>query len=182
MFASYVQEAQRLKEKYSDKIHIVIGCESEMVREESSEDVRKLAARHKLSYIMGSVHHVDGVPIDYDDATLAKVENKYGSTEALFVRYFELVKQMVEEQQPTIVGHFDLIRLLRPEQDLTAPILAAADAAMDAAIAQGCLFEINTSGLRKGLQGPYPHLDLAKVALIEKRGGVWTVDRQTGGV
>ena len=95
MFASYVQEAQRLKEKYSDKIHIVIGCESEMVREESSEDVRKLAARHKLSYIMGSVHHVDGVPIDYDDATLAKVENKYGSTEALFVRYFELVKQMV---------------------------------------------------------------------------------------
>ncbi|EGD74673.1 histidinol-phosphatase [Salpingoeca rosetta] len=172
-FDAYVQEARRVKAKYADKIHLVIGFETEMCRPESVADALHLMQKYSLSYCVGSVHHVNGVPIDFDEPTIARVEKQLGSTEALFVRYFELVKEMIEGIKPAVVGHFDLIRLLRPQQPLTERILAAADAAINAAVKHNCLFEINTAALRKGLQGPYPHADLA--LRIAQRGARFTI-------
>lgn len=71
---------------------------------------------------------------------------------------------MIEALRPDVVGHVDLVRLFRPEQPLTPPIRAACTAALQAGVHHGCIFEINTSGLRKGLRGPYPHDDVLHVS------------------
>lgn len=137
-----------------------------MCRDDSVEDALSLMQQYGLSYCVGSVHHVDEVPIDYDDETLTRIEKRLGSSETLFVRYFQLVRDMIVGIKPAIVGHFDLIRLLRPEQPITTKIMNVVDEAIDAALVHGCVFEINTSGWRKGLQGPYPHFDIAKVHIF----------------
>lgn len=62
-----------------------------------------------------------------------------------------------------MVGHLDLIRLFRPEEPFNEETWAAAEAAVAAGIANGCVFEINASGLRKGLPDPYPQRRLTKV-------------------
>lgn len=73
------------------------------------------------------------------------------------------VRDMIETLRPNVVGHVDLIRLFRPQQTMTPEIRASCTAALRAGVEHGCLFEINTSGLRKGLRGPYPHDDLLQV-------------------
>lgn len=167
-FTAYVAEARRLQKEYSGRMDVLVGCETEVCRPESLADVRRIVATHSLDYTVGSVHHVHEIPIDYDTAGVERAEAACGgTTEALFVTYFEQVAAMVEELRPTVVGHLDLVRLLRPQQPLTPVVRSAALLAIDAGVRHGCLFEINSSGLRKGLSGPYPHDDLLQVRWIE---------------
>lgn len=71
-------EATRLRDKYSDRIDILIGFESEWLRMSLDEKgarentnslalVRQLQEKysHVLDFYIGSVHHVYDIPIDY---------------------------------------------------------------------------------------------------------------------
>jgi histidinol-phosphatase (PHP family) len=74
---------------------------------------------------------------------------------------------MTEAIRPEVVGHFDLPRLfsnghpvhgdpsVRAAQDEALTVIAEADA----------LLEVNTSGYRKGLEGPYPEAGVIRRAL-----------------
>eukprot|EP00045_Choanoeca_perplexa_P004119 m.35589 g.35589 ORF g.35589 m.35589 type:complete len:299 (-) comp12404_c0_seq1:55-951(-) len=167
-FASYVVEARRLQTLYRSKIQLFVGVETELCRPESLADVSALQAKYALDYMVGSVHHVDGIPIDFDEARIQRAETACGGAEALALRYFDHVTTMIETLQPDVVGHLDLIRLLRPNLEMNLNVMAAVEKAVMAGVRYGCVFEINSAGLRKGLQGPYPHADVLKV--LQKHG------------
>lgn len=160
MFHQFTIKARQLQAQYAGKIKLLVGMETELCRDESLADVQSVRATYNLDYIMGSVHHVNGVPIDYGPALVGEIEDALGGTEKLFIRYFEHMYEMITTLKPDIIGHFDLIRLFRPEFTLTPTILEHIDKAVRAGVEAGCIFEVNSSALRKKLPFPYPMKDV----------------------
>lgn len=165
MFADFVKEARRLQEKYKDKICLIVGLETEVIREDSFDRIRKLKKDHKLDYIVGSVHHVDGIPIDFSCELFEKAEKHAGGTEEVMCRYFDLQYQLIRELKPEVIGHFDVIRIYRAEFEITDLIWEKIVRNIELGISYGALFEINTSGAspRKNLKYPYPHPRILQV-------------------
>ena len=165
MFQDFVQEARRLQEKYKDMICLIVGLETEVIREDSFDRIRKLKKDLKLDYMVGSVHHVDGIPTDCSRELFAKAENQTGGTEQVMCRYFDLQYKLMEELKPEVIGHFDVIRLYRADFEITDLIWEKIVRTIDFGISYGASFVINTSGAspRKNLKYPYPHTRILQV-------------------
>ncbi|KAI0542941.1 histidinol-phosphatase [Xylaria digitata] len=69
---AYLGEAQRLQALYAPQISLLIGFEGEWLRPAYKELVKELAAHPAIDYFIGSLHHVNGVPIDYDKEYYAR--------------------------------------------------------------------------------------------------------------
>ncbi|KAL9103155.1 MAG: hypothetical protein Q9163_001760 [Psora crenata] len=119
LFEEYYGEARRLGEKYAGQISIVVGMEIDWIRPSSAGWIRGLRERYGgLEMVVGSVHHVHGIPIDYSRPMYEAARDRSGGTdEALFGDYFDLQYEMLQALQPEVVGHFDLIRLLSDAPD-----------------------------------------------------------------
>jgi histidinol-phosphatase (PHP family) len=53
MFEDFVKEARHLQEKYKDQICLIVGLETEVIREDSFDRIRKLKKDLKLDYLVG---------------------------------------------------------------------------------------------------------------------------------
>jgi histidinol-phosphatase (PHP family) len=159
LFAEYAAETARLQAEYAGRIEILRGFEAEIIPEGRYLDVmRGLRKRHAFDYLVGSVHWVDGHIIDYTRAQFDAAAGQCGGIEALALRYYELLRDMIRDLRPEVVGHFDLVRKNAPDEAAvdTPAIRRAVDAALDAAAATGAILDVNTGGYRKGLGRPYP--------------------------
>ncbi|PHH69044.1 hypothetical protein CDD80_7051 [Ophiocordyceps camponoti-rufipedis] len=120
---AYLTEARRLQAKYAaSQLSILIGFEAEFMRPAFAPRVTALAEDPCVDYFIGSVHHVHGLPIDYNSAFYADaVEASGGGEEGLYEDYYDLQYQMLSSLSPRIVGHFDLIRLMSadPARDVS---------------------------------------------------------------
>lgn len=163
MFEDYYATATKLKEKYKSQVELFVGFETEFCRPESLEDVKQLLKKYCFDYFVGSVHHVREIPIDFNREKYDLAVEACGGRDALYLEYFDAVRKLILELKPPVVGHLDLIRLMEPEASLSSEVIAAAAAAIDEGVRANCLFELNTSGLRKGLPGPYPRDELLNV-------------------
>lgn len=122
-----------------------------------------------MDYFVGSVHHVHGIPIDYDhDMFAAAVAAAGGSEEKLFEDYYDLQYEMLKTLEPRIVGHFDLIRLKseQPDRDIRLwnGVWEKVKRNLALVSTQGGWLELNTAALRKGLAEPYPCRAIAEVS------------------
>lgn len=172
-FSQFVLEARRLQQVYKSQIELFVGLETEYCDDSYLAKSMDLVFEHKLDYSVGSVHHVLGIPIDFSLELYDVAEKAAGSTENLFIAYFEMMEKMIQSIKPTVIGHFDLIRMFRPQQQITMAILDAARKAAKAGVANNCLFEINSSAIRKGLPNPYPQADILQ--MIKGEGGHFTI-------
>lgn len=167
--AAYLVEAQRLQDIYAPQIHILIAFEAEFIRPSYTPFVQSLASPPCIDYFIGSVHHVHGIPIDYDAATYTRALNASAgaSEERLFEDYYDLQHEMLLALKPRIVGHFDLIRLLseQPGRDVREwkGVWERVKRNLEVVQAQGGWLECNTAALRKGLDDPYPGKVIAEV-------------------
>lgn len=192
---AYLIEAQRLRAKYADQIHILIGFEGEFIRPEVYGPlVRQLASHPAIDYFMGSLHHTCGVPIDFDKDYYGKARDAAGGTEELlYARYYDEQHAMLTDLQPRIVGHFDLIRLLseEPGRDLRTAWAEKAPGSegtvwdkvvrnLRVVRSYGGWLECNSSALRKGLAEPYPARPIAEEWL--KMGGRFTMSDDSHGI
>lgn len=167
--AEYFHEANRLREKYQNQIQILIGFESEWIRPESLELIGRSLHSHNFDFFVGSVHHVHGIPIDFDHASYLRArELSGGSDEELFADYFDSQFEMLRAVRPPVVGHFDLIRLLsdNPNSPMESirTVWPKILRNLDAIVSYGGLLELNFSSLRKGLTDPYPQSSICKVS------------------
>ncbi|KAI1133714.1 histidinol-phosphatase [Nemania abortiva] len=138
---AYLKEAQRLQALYAPQISLIIGFEGEWMRPAYKSLIGELAAHPSIDYFIGSLHHVNGVPIDYDKeyyaramasvepltngtstSTHAVTTNSGGANgapadaepreERMYERYYDQQYEMLVALRPRVVGHFDLIRLM----------------------------------------------------------------------
>lgn len=158
-FTNYVAACRELAAKFEDRLEVLVGAEIEIVPESGyAEEVASLRHRHNLDYIVGSVHWVDEIPIDFTRVLFEEAVKYRDGLEPFLVRYFNLVERMVNALNPEVVGHFDLPRLYAgnaPEFD-SDPVLNAIDSALEACAEAGSILDLNVSAIRKGLDHSYP--------------------------
>jgi histidinol-phosphatase (PHP family) len=161
--AAFLDHAVHLQAKYSSQIRILVGFESDWIRPaEYAPHIKSLASDPRVDFFLGSLHHVGGIPIDYDKAMYASAVAACGGTERdLWGRYYDEQFDMLKALEPKIVGHFDLIRLLseNPARDVKSEwpdVWEKVVRNLKEVKRCGGWLECNTSALRKGLEEPYP--------------------------
>lgn len=151
--------------------------ETEFITTADLEHLQILLTKHgdQIEYIVGSVHHVNSIPIDFDlptfEESLRSVlcgEISSDETMGMFLStYFDAQYELLSRFHPEIIGHFDLCRLYRPNlqfQDFPS-VWQKLERNIQTAIQYGALFEINAAAFRKGWQSAYPAEDVVEVTL-----------------
>ncbi|OGU29431.1 MAG: hypothetical protein A2X67_12050 [Ignavibacteria bacterium GWA2_55_11] len=113
-FSTYVETCRRLREKYASSIKIFVGFETEWYTG-SADLVHRLVDQFEPDYIVGSLHHVDDILIDGKPELFWRAVETLGSVEALYCRYFDQQLELINALRPSVIGHFDLIRMHDPD-------------------------------------------------------------------
>jgi histidinol-phosphatase (PHP family) len=181
LYDGFIHEAARLRVIYSDQISLFIGFECEWIRaEDSLSRAEKLIERYGvrsapsspgLDLFVGSVHHVHGIPIDYNHEMYAQAREVSGGEddENLFCDYFDAQAEMLKALKPPVVGHLDLIRLKSAHPDGSLRrwprVWEKVERNLEIVLGYGGVLEVNASGLRKGLKEAYPMGEVGEVSL-----------------
>ena len=158
----YKKEINALKEKYKNKIKILLGIEYDYHSNEPTDD---------YDYILGSVHYIlkDGeyLCIDYSRQTQIDAVNKYyaGDFYSYIEDYYKTVADLYNKTKCDIIGHFDLVTKYNADGSLFDTkhprYIAAWQAAADAIIKTPAVVEINTGGIARGhVSEPYPSKEI----------------------
>ena len=164
MFASYIREARQLQHKYKEQLHLLVGMETE-VTQSSFEDIDYCCSTFNPDFLVGSVHHVSGIPIDYSEAEFERAEAKLGGTEAVYCAYYDAQYHLMQHSRPAVIGHFDLIRMYRPLFPLSAVVWGKIERNLKFAIEYGAFFEVNARAFKKKLAEPYPQHEILQKLL-----------------
>lgn len=114
---SYIEEVLFLKNKYKDKIKILLGLEIDYLPEAGYSHINQ-EILDKLDYVIGSVHYLgknnDGTmwTVDYTRDELQKgIEESFnGNVRNAVEEYYENLGKMAEILKPDIIAHLDLIK------------------------------------------------------------------------
>jgi histidinol-phosphatase (PHP family) len=166
-FEAYIQECNRLKEKYRKEIRIFTAFETETY---SGYDTRvpEMIARHKPDYIVGSLHHVDDLGFDFSRKQYLETALRLGGIDALYQRYFDQQYEMIQAIEPAVVGHFDLVRIFDHDYEtrIKEPaIWQRIVRNLELIKERKTIMDYNLRALLKGAREPYitaPILELAQ--------------------
>ncbi len=158
-FVPYIEEVLHLKEKYQDKIHVLLGMESDFFPDHINL-YRNQYSQYPFDYIIGSVHYVRDVNIFKKGRWegLTRQEQREVKED-----YYGLIEQSAKSGLFQILGHIDAMKGFYPafseiETNVienTLKIIGQEDVAI----------EINTSGNTKDCGGWYPANDILERAL-----------------
>ena len=168
-FARYTEAIQEMPGLFAGRLSVLRGFEAEVVpaadwkrRMIEYRSAKSAAGEPAFDYFVGSVHYLNETAIDGSAGELLHAVESCGGPEALAVRYYETIVEMVEALRPDVIGHLDLIKVRWERAELDAEILtsgavrSAPERALEAARAIDAILDLNTAGWRKGLSEPYP--------------------------
>lgn len=154
----YVDDLQSAA-TWSREVALRVGVEADYFPETVEELERRLA-RHSWDYVIGSVHFLDGFPIDstaepWDALSIEERDEKWRL-------YWQRIVELAQSGLYDFVGHLDLPKKFghRPTVDLTRE----AHAALDAIAAADMAIEINTAGWSLPARECYPSADLLRAS------------------
>lgn len=164
-FEDYARTALELRERYADRIELLVGFETETLPPDIwPERMRELRRSYPFDYFVGSMHDIDGRWVDFKPAMTEELKAEFGA-EALHVVWFERLADMVCRLEPDVVGHIDLIRKFEPADFTFSPAaLRAAEGLLEAVRAAGGALDVNCAPVRNGYGAPYPQLPLLEMA------------------
>jgi histidinol-phosphatase (PHP family) len=165
-FRAYFAEVRQLQTRYADRIRLVAAFETETYHG-SAAFVRELIDETRPDYIVGSVHHVGGIGIDVNRELYEEARAWAGSLEQLYCRYFDLQLAMMQELKPSVIGHFDLIRIFDDDylDTLALPsVWSRVERNLGFIAEQGFVLDFNLRGFDKAFE-QYPSLPVLKLAL-----------------
>ena len=152
----YEKEVLRLREKYSDKIKILLAYEVDFLNGYMEESILK----SDVDYLMGSVHFIDNWGFDNPEF-IGEYKNK--DINKIWQDYFDAITQMAKSGLFDIVSHLDLIKVFKflPDKDIKT---IAKDTIRQIKRSDMCV-EINPAGLRKPISEPYPSKELLELCI-----------------
>ncbi|ODV84020.1 hypothetical protein CANARDRAFT_9016 [[Candida] arabinofermentans NRRL YB-2248] len=150
----------------------------------------------KPDVIVGSVHHLNGIPIDFDRESWLNAKGT-DTFKDFYKRYFQTVLIMISKLKPEIIGHLDLIRLMvdltNDRCEITGKLIDDVNIELDwpdvwniivqiveMSVEQGTLIELNSAAIRKGWSSPYPKKDI--VELVLSKGGKFCLSDDSHGL
>lgn len=132
-YFDFLEEAIRIRTVYSDRISLLIGLETDYITGiDLSKTVELLEKRKEIDYIVGSVHHVNGISIDFDKPTWTRAvravsERSSGSTMTVSPNSKSIsLPRVTDDSTPSmsdirtfLLAYFDaqyeMLRTLQPE-------------------------------------------------------------------
>ena len=157
-FPVYRRIVSDLKTKFPE-IKIRYGLEVDWVTGRMDEIFRNLD-NEDFDYLIGSVHYADDFPVDNPDFA-----DKWAEKDCIgkiWVRYFELLLEMVRSGKFDIIGHFDLPKKFGYYPSSMDRIRKMAENILNVAAKNKMAIEINTGGLRKPVKEIYPSPEILK--------------------
>lgn len=150
-FEDYLVEARRCAQHWKGTMQVLVGAELENIDGGCIEYLQTVLNGHKddvggeragkgrVDYLVGSLHHVDSIPIDFDRKTFQSALDTYrlegeeatgasGNSAVVFqtrahlrlvLSYLDRQHSLIEHFKPEVVGHFDLCRLFQPGTPMT---------------------------------------------------------------
>ncbi len=174
-FEEYIEEVNRLKEKYKDNIQVYLGMELDYIPGMGFTELC-LSLIDRLDYYIGSVHYLgtfkNGImwTVDYNIEELTRgLEESFGGNIRKAVEtYYETISEMAESYQPPIIGHLDLFNknnkdciLFDEREDW---YIKAVKKCLDIIKSTSSIIEINTGGIaRNNNREQYPSKLLLKM-------------------
>jgi histidinol-phosphatase (PHP family) len=162
----YVEEVREAQAEWGHRIKIMLGYEVDYLPA-ADEQMRANLAKYPADYYVGSVHivgrfrsnHQDWL-IDYTSEAFAEGVEENGGAEAVYTRYYQLIRDYAQAHPHQIVGHLDLIKKYNRANrffDMHGDhYLSQVEATLDVLKATGKIVEINTAGLFKDIGELYP--------------------------
>lgn len=144
---AYEQDILHVKEKYADKISILLAYEVDFLEGYSDESVMS----RKVDYLIGSVHYLGHWGFDNPEF-IGEYQNH--NMDEIWQRYFDAIEAMAKRQCFDVVGHIDLMKVFNflPQKD----VRLLARNAIKAIKKANMVVEINAAGLRKPAGEQYP--------------------------
>ena len=123
-FADYITTCRRLQARYANEIQIYVGFETETYSG-SLDLANTLIGRYSPDYVVGSAHHVDDIPFDYNKQSYDRAADHCGGLDGLYGAYFDQQYEMITVLKPRVIGHLDIIRIYDPDyrSRLTKPAI-----------------------------------------------------------
>jgi len=165
-FGNYMQECRRLQKKYQDTIHIFSAMEIETYTG-YEQFVPYLISRFQPDYIVGSVHFVDDIGFDYSPSFYNKAIQNAGDIDELYCQYFDQQYEMIKILEPSVIGHFDLIRIFDKEYKprlLKPRILKKIERNLELIRKLDLIMDLNLRPMYKGAEEPYISRSILKLA------------------
>jgi len=152
---SYEKDVLAAKEKYKDKIEILLGYEVDYLQ--GHMDERVLNA--DVDYLIGSVHFIEGWGFDNPEFIGRYKEQ---NIDEIWQKYFDTIEEMAKSKLFDIVGHLDLIKVFKfmPNKNINEMAANALKAIKKADM----VLELNVAGYRKPVAEAYPSLSLLRQA------------------
>ncbi len=165
-FDDYFQTLSPLRERYKDRIQILIGAEMGF-NVKKNDWIEEAMTDDRFDYFIGSLHTLD----DEDVAmTLAKMD---GDLQPYYTRYYDTLLEAVRNTQGFhILGHMDYLdRYVRNKATIPPFSLYKAQVAavLEYVIQKDLVVEYNTAGKYKGLSYGNPKEDI--LVLYKDLGG-----------
>lgn len=154
----YVEEVLEAKERYRDRVKVLLGIEADY-HGPTQEERMELLGRFDFDYVIGSVHilgdWVFDSPLDVGRYEGLDLDEFYSS-------YLGEVLAMVRTGSYDVVGHLDLAKKFdkRPAMDLE-PLYRQILGEMKE---RGTCYEVNTAGLRWPANEIYPEPAFVRLA------------------
>lgn len=171
----YCRTVRALRLEYDGRIDVRLGLEIEYIPGLTGPR-NPLFGACGLEYTIGSVHFVDRFEDGEHwsvDSTLEIFERGLseifgGDARRAVERYYTLVREMLVEQAPDILGHLDVVKKFNPDnrffQDSAPWYREAAFETLEAVARSGVILEVNTG-------------QLARKSQTEANPGPWILER-----
>ncbi len=151
--AGYIDEVLRVRQTAA--IPVRLAAEIDFFPDTPSV-FDELLAGVSFDYLIGSVHFVDGFPLDLSPDLWKPLSQD--QIDRIYRRYWALVAESAASGIFDIIGHLDLPKKFgyRPVGDVSREVALALDAVSKADVA----VELNTAGWDKPCGSPYPDRDI----------------------
>ena len=166
-FGRYFSSARLLQNAYAGRIRLYIGFETETYTGAVAY-AKELIRQYRPDYVVGSLHHVDNMGIDFSEAGYHEAAVACGGLDALYCRYYDQQYDMLRDLRPAVVGHFDIVRLFDRDyrKRQTQPAVAGRiQRNLEWIAAAGRILDYNVAALSKGASEPYISEPILKQAL-----------------
>ena len=159
-YSEYVEMINKLKDN-SYGIEVLFGMEVDWVPERMDE-VEEFLSKTEHDYLIGSIHYVDSLPFDHPDH-YKDWDNEDG-IEHVWLRYFELMYDLVLWGKFDVMGHLDLPKKYSMYPKCMEKVYEISERIFSLAGEKGIMLELNTSGLRKQVKEIFPSREILKIA------------------
>ena len=154
----YLSTIRGLRARYSGQIDVRVGLEVDFIKGRENL-IESAVLDSQVDYLIGSVHFLNDWGFDNPEFI---GHYKHTDIAQCWSDYLDSIIAMAQSRHFQIIGHFDLLKIFNnpPPPSLLPQLRQSLESIKD----NGCVLEINSSGLRKPCAEQYPSREILKMA------------------